>query len=235
VVIAGRPNVGKSSLFNVLAGADRAIVTDVPGTTRDLVTERVDIEGLAVTLVDTAGVRDTLDVAEREGVARGDRARNVADLVLVVVDATVPLSDADSQLLAGAPGRRVVVVNKIDLAPDAARCAEELGRRLACDVLAVSAATTAGIDALRLAVARALTGREVERESATISNTRHVALLERARVHLDAAGRAAGEQSPEEFLLSDLQTARQAFDEIVGRRTTDDLLAHIFERFCVGK
>jgi tRNA modification GTPase len=159
----------------------------------------------------------------------------VADLVLVVVDASMPLSDDDDRLLAGALGRRVVVVNKIDLAPDAGRRAEELRQRLACDVVAVSASTTAGIDALRLAVARALTGRAVAREGATISNTRHVALLERARVHLDTAGRAAGQQSPEEFLLSDLQLARQAFDEIVGRRTTDDLLAHIFERFCIGK
>ena len=105
VVIAGRPNVGKSRLFNALAGADRAIVTDVPGTTRDLVTERVDIEGLAVTLVDTAGVRDTLDVVEREGVARGDRARDVADVILVVLDAREPSNADDQRLLERTTGR----------------------------------------------------------------------------------------------------------------------------------
>jgi len=235
VVISGRPNVGKSSLFNALAGADRAIVTDAPGTTRDLVTERVDIGGLAVTLVDTAGMRDTLDVAEREGVARGERARDVADLVLVVVDASAPLADGERELVSVGVGRRVVVVNKMDLAPDASRDLETVRQRVGSDVVAVSAATNAGINELRLAIARALTQGEVVRETVTISNTRHIALLRRARVHLEAARHAANEQWPEEFLLSDLQTARQSFDEMVGRRTTDDLLARIFERFCIGK
>src|SRR3954467_2094201 len=116
IVVAGRPNVGKSRLFNAVAGADRAIVTDVPGTTRDLVTERVDIEGLAVTLVDTAGLRDTLDVVEREGVARADRARDGADLVLGVLDASEPLTVDDRQLLERTQGRvRIVVGNKSDL------------------------------------------------------------------------------------------------------------------------
>ncbi len=118
-MIAGRPNIGKSSLFNALVGAERAIVTDVPGTTRDLVTERVDIDGLAVTLVDTAGVRDTLDVVEREGVARGDRARAVADLVLVVMDASEALTDDDARLLDRTAGRRrLLVLNKTDVAID---------------------------------------------------------------------------------------------------------------------
>lgn len=228
VVIAGRPNVGKSRLFNALAGAERAIVTDVPGTTRDLVTERVDIEGLAVTLVDTAGVRDTLDVVEREGVARGDRARDVADLVIVVLDATQLPNGDDERLLARTAGRpRIIVRNKIDLG--------NVASALDSSEISISAMTGTGMDELRKAIARALTGRESLRDTVAISNARHITLLERARQHLDDGRRAALASSSEEFVLADLQAARQAFDEIVGRRTTDDLLARIFERFCIGK
>jgi tRNA modification GTPase len=244
VVIAGRPNVGKSSLFNALAGADRAIVTEVPGTTRDLVTERVDIEGLAVTLVDTAGVRDTLDIVEREGVARGDRAREVADLVLVVLDARDLLEPQDERLLERTRGRpRIVVINKIDLVRDIERHLPALQQRLTAGgtthegspITCVSATTAIGVDELRGGIVRALTGRESMRDSPAISNTRHIALLERARAALEAAHTAAVATSPEEFVLADLQSARQAFDEIVGRRTSDDVLARIFERFCIGK
>jgi tRNA modification GTPase len=118
VVIAGRPNVGKSSLFNVLAGTDRAIVTEVAGTTRDLITERVDVDGLSVTLVDTAGWRETTDVVEREGVARAAQARAVADVLLVVLDASEALTREDEQLLDATASRdRIIVANKIDRAP----------------------------------------------------------------------------------------------------------------------
>jgi tRNA modification GTPase len=230
VVIAGRPNVGKSSLFNVLAGADRAIVTEIPGTTRDLITERVDIEGVPVTLVDTAGSRDTLDVVEREGVARGDRAREVADLVLVVLDASQPLAADDERLLERTAGlRRVIVANK----SDATMPGEPLWA--AGDAMLVSATTRAGIAELRTRIAQTLTGAEAQRDSPAISNTRHIALLQAARAHLEAAHVAARAKTPEEFVLADLQAARHRFDEVVGRRTTDDLLAHIFERFCIGK
>jgi tRNA modification GTPase len=235
IVIAGRPNVGKSRLFNALAGADRAIVTDVPGTTRDLVTERVDIEGVAVTLVDTAGLRDTLDVVEREGVARADRARDVADLVLVVLDASEPLTADDRRLLERTQGRaRIVVRNKSDLVAGGGERDTPIAEP-DTPIISVSAVTADGLSDLRRAIAVALTGGESLRDIVPISNTRHIALLERARQHLDAARCAALAASPEEFVLADLQAARQTLDEIVGRRTTDDLLAHIFERFCIGK
>ena len=226
VAISGRPNVGKSSLFNNLAGSDRAIVTDVPGTTRDLITERIDLDGLAATIVDTAGDRETVDVIEREGVDRGTRARAVADVVLVVLDGSEPLTGDDRRLLletASMP--RVVVANKSDRP-----------RALDMDALRVSAKTGEGIDAMRAALVRQLTGSDPLRDTAAISNTRHIALLEQARDHLRRArdGSAAG-NTPEEFLLTDLQAARAAFDEIVGTRTTEDLLTHIFERFCIGK
>jgi tRNA modification GTPase len=242
VVIAGRPNTGKSSIFNTLIGSERAIVTEIPGTTRDLVTERVDIGGLAVTLVDTAGWRDTLDVVEREGVVRGERARAVADLTLVVLDASAALTAEDEQLLeATVAKRRIVLGNKSDL-----RSA------YACGDLQISAKTGAGIERLREAIACALTGdarpepsrgaraerggAESLRDTASVSNVRHIALLEQARASLAAArGAAASGATPEEFVLADLQAARARLDQIVGRRTSEDVLRHIFERFCIGK
>jgi tRNA modification GTPase len=228
VVVAGRPNVGKSSLFNLLAGADRAIVTPVAGTTRDLVSERVDIDGLAVTLVDTAGWRETHDVVEREGVARSKQARDVADLLLVVLDRSEPIHCEDEELLAQTTGRpRIVVVNKSDL-PASAPPSRVEG-------LEVSAKTGAGVDDLRRAIVRELTGRESLRDAAAISNTRHITLLEQARVNLIAASASAVAAAPEEFILADLQAARARLDEVVGARTSDDLLQHIFERFCIGK
>jgi tRNA modification GTPase len=228
VVVAGRPNVGKSSLFNRLAGTDRAIVTAIAGTTRDLVSESVDFEGLAVTLVDTAGWRETRDLVEREGVARTERALDVADVLVLVLDRSEPGQPDDAQLLARTAGRpRVVALNKSDLPAGAA-----------WDVPAieVSAKTGSGVGDLRHAIAGELTGRESLRDTASVSNTRHIALLEDARAHLLAAADAAGvDHATEEFVLADLQAARAKLEEVVGTRATDDLLLHIFERFCIGK
>ena len=227
VAIVGKPNVGKSSLFNALAGASRAIVTEVPGTTRDLVAEVVDVEGLRVTLVDTAGVRPTEDVIEAEGVARARQARDVADLVLVVVDGSAPLDELDRQLLDDtASRRRLVVANKADLGCDGDPA-----------FLRVSARTGEGVDALRAGLVRALDV-EVRDDPPSITNLRHVALLERAHEALSrahAAAGAGGDALSEEFVLADLADARAALEEISGRRTTDDVLAHIFSRFCIGK
>ena len=227
VVLAGRPNVGKSSLFNALAGAERAIVTSVPGTTRDLITEPIDVDGIAVTLVDTAGARDAQDLVEREGVARGRHARGVADLIVVIIDRSEPLTADDRRLLEEtASQQRLIVANKSDL--PAASDVE--------GALPVSAATGDGLDRLRCAMVRDLTGGESLRESPALTNLRHISLLEDARdalarvvLGLDAGG------IPEEFLLSDLQAARARFDEVVGVRTSNDVLNHIFEKFCIGK
>ena len=229
VVIAGRPNVGKSSVFNMLAGSNRAIVTAIPGTTRDLVTETIDVEGVAVTLVDTAGWRDTRDIVESEGVARGAHARDIADLVLLVLDRSEPLADEDCRLLdETSKMNRVVVLNKSDLPAETTRTFRE--------AVAVSALSGDGFDALRRTIATTLVGEERLRDQARISNTRHIALLEQCRASLDTARRAAETGNvPEEFLLIDLQAARMRLDEIVGRRTSEDVLRHIFERFCIGK
>ena len=230
VVIAGRPNVGKSSLFNALLGADRAIVTDVPGTTRDLVAERVDIEGLAVTLVDTAGARSTIDPVEREGVARSLKARASSSLVLVVLDQSEPPTDDDRRVLDGTCGRpRVIVKNKLDRADRSGDVG--LGEK----VVAVSALTHEGIAELRQAIVQELTAAESLLDTPAITNVRHVSLLEDARAALARGREAALTAAPEEFIAADLQQARERLDEIVGKRTSDDVLRHIFERFCIGK
>jgi len=234
VVVSGRPNVGKSSIFNVLAGSDRAIVTAIPGTTRDLVSEQVDVEGLAVTLVDTAGWHETSDVVEREGVSRGERARAVADLLILVLDGSEPLEVEDGVLLSQTAGRRrIVVSNKSDLRLTGTGA----GPAAAPDgVLGVSARTGAGMEELRRGIAVALSGGDSLRDEAAISNVRHIDLVEEARKRLCAAQQAvAGGETPEEFVLADLQAARASLEEIGGARTNEDLLRHIFQKFCIGK
>jgi tRNA modification GTPase len=227
VVIAGRPNVGKSSLFNALLGHARAIVTETAGTTRDLVTETCDVQGLRVTLVDTAGVRETGDPIELEGVSRGRRAREVADVIVVVLDGSEAMMADDARLLDESADRmRVVVANKSDL--------PRVWQR--DDAMCVSASTGDGIDTLRGVLVGALGGGEALRDSTAIANVRHAALLERARTHLAQARRAAlHEGTSEEFVLADLHAARASLGEVVGAHTSEDVLRHIFERFCIGK
>lgn len=234
VAIVGAPNVGKSSLFNALLNANRAIVTPVPGTTRDLLTERADIHGLSVALVDTAGIRDTGDVVEQEGVARARQTVAVADLLLVVLDQSRPLNDEDRAILAGTEVRpRVVVLNKIDLSASARGSREGGPQEPGIDGVRVSAVTGEGLDRLASIIAREIGAAPEARDHVRVTNIRHIALLERAR---DALARARDAVSaPEEFLLADLQDAAAHLQEITGKRTTDDLLRHIFERFCIGK
>lgn len=232
VVLSGRPNTGKSSIFNSLAGKGRAIVTAVPGTTRDLLTEVVDIGGVPVTVVDTAGVRvSPSDAIEAEGISRAAAARSVAALIVVVLDGSMPLAEDDRVLLeqtAGAP--RVIVANKSDL--PASWIALDIDER----VVRVSALQGEGIDDLRSAIVAAIAGEESNtRDLPAVTNLRHVDLLTRARETLERAARAATERVPEEFVLADLNEARRLLEEITGSRTSDDLLAHIFGSFCIGK
>jgi tRNA modification GTPase len=228
VAIVGRPNAGKSSLFNRLAGAERAIVTDVPGTTRDLLTERIDIAGVPFTLVDTAGLRDgATDAIEEEGISRARQAADAADLVVVVLDRSGVLAEADRSLLQDTSARRrLIVASKSDL--PAAWNAEAVG------ALEVSSLTDAGIDALRSALA-ADAGAGVPRDRAPIANLRHAALVEQAHRAVSRASAAASAGAPEEFVLADLHEARARFDEITGVRPQDEVLRVIFERFCIGK
>lgn len=229
VAIVGAPNVGKSSLFNALLNTNRAIVTAVPGTTRDLLTERADIGGLSLALIDTAGVRETSDVVEQEGVSRARGTLRVADLVLLVLDRSRPLNQEDLALLEEtADRRRVVVWNKCDLANAAgsARFAESVE---------ISVRTGAGLEVLIAAIARVLSASESLRDRPAVTNLRHTMLLELARAALAQATVALEGSISEEFPLLDLQEAGHALQEITGRRTTDDLLQHIFKNFCIGK
>jgi len=235
VAIGGKPNVGKSSLFNTLLRSGRAIVTAIPGTTRDLVTETADVDGLKLELVDTAGVRETTDEVESEGVARARRAWRTADLVLVVLDVSAPLGDEDLNLLRETGDiPRLIVGNKSDL-PAVWR-----GADIAAPLILVSSKTGDGLETLRGEIRRTLEGANpaTARDTAAVTNVRHAALLERARVALGRAGdavEAAGGPVAEEFVLTDLQDARAALEEVTGKRTSDDLLRHIFSRFCIGK
>jgi tRNA modification GTPase len=231
IAIVGRPNTGKSSLFNRLAGAGRAIVTDIPGTTRDLLTEVIDLDGIALTLVDTAGLRAApSDAVEVEGMARAHAARRVADVTLVVLDRSRPLSADDTELLSvTTAGRRVVAGNKSDLA--AAWSPGDGWTR----VVWVSALTGSGFDELRAALVDALSGGERLRDTPAVTNMRHVRLLSDTRASLGRAASAAAAGTPEEFVAADLAEARGLLEEVTGARTADDVLRAIFDRFCIGK
>jgi len=226
--IIGRPNAGKSSLFNRLAGGARAIVTDVPGTTRDLITERVDIDGIPVTLIDTAGLRDgSVDAIEEEGIARARQASAASDVLIVVIDRSQPLTAIDETVLRDTSTRtRVVVASKSDLDP-----AWGSGEH---DAIDVSSITDEGVDQLRRAlVVRA--GGDTLRDRPGIANMRHAALVRRAHAAVTRARTDAHAGEPEELVLAELHEARRCFDELTGARAPEEVLEVIFQRFCIGK
>jgi len=233
IAIVGTPNVGKSSLFNALLQANRAIVTAIPGTTRDLVTERADLGGVSVALVDTAGLRASADEVEQEGIARARQAAAIAALTIVVLDGSRPLGDDDRALIADVVARpHLIAINKIDLPSQWTH--QEAGD----DPIGVSALTGAGLDELIARSVRTLGGAAVARDEALVTNVRHSALLEQAAAAIDRALTAMPSDKravSEEFILADLQDAAQHLQEISGKRTTDDLLRHIFQKFCIGK
>ena len=230
VAIAGPPNAGKSSLLNRLAGYDAAIVTEIPGTTRDPLREQLTLDGLPVTVVDTAGLRDTTDPVEREGVRRARLELNRADRLLWVADAREPLADAVAGARAAQQGDAVltVVANKIDLARVAPRVAQEQGT----PVLYVSALTGAGIDLL-VAHLKESAGIGAEGAGTFSARRRHLEALERARAHLVAAGAQLG--AALELAAEHLRAAQRDLGELTGELTSDDLLGEIFATFCIGK
>ena len=229
LAIVGRPNVGKSSLFNRLLEQDRAIVTDIPGTTRDLVSEVAAIEGIPVKLVDTAGIRQGEGLVETLGIERSYQAMADADLTLIVVDASVSIEQEDSALIARAreQGRRLIAANKCDLP----RQSEMLA-----GAIAVSALTGDGIPALRRAILDSVAPRGVlEQETGFITSLRHERLLKQCLESLTQARLAIDEHIPHEMLLLDLYGALRALDEVTGATTADDILNRIFSTFCIGK
>jgi tRNA modification GTPase len=231
VAIVGAPNVGKSSLFNALVAANRAIVTPIPGTTRDVLSERADIRGLSVTLFDTAGLRESDDVIEQEGMARARAAAASADLVLIVLDRSRVLTRDDRAALAELRGSATLVVaNKADL--PAAWSPDVVGEPL----VEVSAATGVGLDLVGEAMWETLGRRPDWSEDVLVTNVRHQRLLGDAASALTRASSALRSGGvPEEFVLADLQDASASLQEVTGRRTSEDVLRAIFERFCIGK
>jgi tRNA modification GTPase len=233
--LVGRTNVGKSTLFNRLAGSDRAIVTAVPGTTRDLLTETVSVEGVPVTFVDTAGTRSTNDPVEREGVSRAEKARQSADLLVIVLDGSAALCGEDRALLAETAARpRVVAVNKRDAA--AAWVVRDEAGLEADEWIEIAAKPGTGIEALLRSIARKLQSGS-STEPPIVGNVRHIDLLERVRSRLGETLAMLGESGhiPEEVVLSELGQIRSILEELTGRRSTEALLEEIFSRFCVGK
>jgi tRNA modification GTPase len=232
VVIAGRPNAGKSSLFNALAGASRAIVTDVPGTTRDLLTERVDIGGVPITLVDTAGLRDVEDAIEVEGVRRAREAQGIAALTLMVVDGSVPQSPEAIGAAATDERSTLIVLSKSDLRRAWTR------NQLAADperIVDVSVVTGEGLEDLRRRIVQVLTTRDEWRDPPAVSNLRHIGHLEDALESIARVEGAIAAGTTEELILAELADARRSLEAMTGRRAPDDLLRHIFSRFCIGK
>jgi len=232
VTIAGRPNVGKSSLFNSLVEHERAIVTEIPGTTRDTLSEAIDLGGVPVILTDTAGVRETTDGIETLGIERTQRAVGDADLVLVVLDGADEVGPSDRELLdQTANNRRLVVMNKCDLASfKAASSCNGVPR-----AINVSARTGEGLDTLRAAMLESLNSTGIEDQGLLITNVRHYDLLCRTKQELEFAQEAFRERHSEELVLVPLHNALKYLGQITGETTTEDILSEIFATFCIGK
>jgi len=231
LAIVGRPNAGKSSLFNRLVERERAIVTASPGTTRDLVTERISLDGIPLELVDTAGLREGLEEAEQLGIARSREALADAALVLVVLDATQPLNDEEHRLLEAVQGRpALVVVNKCDLA----EAVDQAGAMDGVPTLRTSALTGTGIAELRERILALATGGAAS-EPGMLTSLRHHQAITTALAALGDAAEANAGGIPHEMILLDLYRGLWALDSLTGQTTSDDILNLIFSTFCIGK
>lgn len=231
LAIVGRPNVGKSSLFNRLVERERAIVTAIPGTTRDLVSETVALGGIPVKLVDTAGIRRALDEAESIGIRKSMEALAEADIVLVVLDSSQPLGAEDWELLDQVAQRRALVVgNKADLAGSQFSLPDSK-----LPLLRTSAITGEGIVELRSEILQHIGGEAPQAEAGFLTSVRHQGLVRDSLTALEAARNAVASKVPHEMLLLDLYNALRPLDEITGATTTDDILNLIFSSFCIGK
>jgi tRNA modification GTPase len=250
LAIVGRPNAGKSSLFNRLVERDRAIVTATPGTTRDLVTERIALNGIPLELVDTAGLRETVEEVEQLGIARSREALADAAIVLIVLDATLPINDEERRLFTAVEDRpALIALNKCDLGPAPQNSASNSGEDLeAADlpsravalasghmpVLATSALTGEGIPALRDAIVALATGGAAS-EPGMLTSLRHHQAVTTALGALHDAAQANANAIPHEMILIDLYRGLWALDSLTGQTTPDDILNLIFSTFCIGK
>jgi tRNA modification GTPase len=235
LAIVGRPNAGKSSLFNRLLQRERAIVTAAPGTTRDLVTDRISLGGIPVELVDTAGMRQASDEAEQIGIGKSREALADADIVLMVLDATAAPDQEELELLATLAQRRaIVVINKKDLAHPTAAMEEALNG-LGLPIVHTSALNGEGVDSLKQEMLAMAGDRAVETDSGMLTSLRQYQAV-MATLEALAAGRAAAAQNiPHEMVLLDLYGALRHLDSLTGETTSDDILNLIFSTFCIGK
>jgi tRNA modification GTPase len=227
-VLAGLPNAGKSSLMNALAREDRAIVSITPGTTRDVVDTTIDVAGIAIQLTDTAGLRESTDYVEEEGVRRATQAIEQADLVLFVIDDSEPQTSQNHASMAPDADRMLRVYNKCDLSGRASGVVEDEG----AGSVAVSAKTGVGIDVLERTIQQML-GYTGMGDVPLMARRRHIEALLAAQTHLQAAEQQVG--LAHELLAEELRLAQRALGAITGQVTTEDLLGQIFSKFCIGK
>ena len=234
VAILGQPNVGKSSLLNAWSRSDRAIVTPLPGTTRDVVESQLIVGGIPVQVLDTAGIRDTSDVVEQIGVARSRAAAQAADLVLLTIDAQIGWTEVEAALYAQlVPITTIVVVNKIDLVPTLPHL--DLPPGISA-VVETAAAIDLGIDRLEAAIIAIVTGGKLHAANIDIAiNQRQAAALIRAQTALNQVLTTIESQFPFDFWTIDLREAIRALGEVTGEEVTESVLDRIFSRFCIGK
>ncbi len=235
LVIAGKPNVGKSTLMNALLERDRVIVTPIPGTTRDVVEELIVISGVPVRLSDTAGIREHADEIEREGVRRSRKAITEADLILLILDASEPLSGKDRKLLKETSGlRRLALLNKIDRKRRLSK--KDLTRLVNKEpVLEISAKKGTGLEKLRRKIEAMIWQGELSGEDALVSSQRQLELIKQARARLEQALEALDKKLSEEFMAAELRKAIGALGELTGATVSDEILELIFSKFCIGK
>ena len=234
--IAGKPNVGKSSLLNALARYDRAIVTDIAGTTRDTIEERVDLGGVPLVLIDTAGIRETDDAVEKIGVEKSRQSVAEADLVIVMIDGSRGVDSDDLEILEATSGtKRIILINKSDL--DCGECVSQVVETAnGSTVIEISALTGEGIDTLKNEISSMYNLGELERGSgAVITNTRHKSALIKAAAALESGITALNADMPTDIASIDINEAIEALGEITGETVSDDIVHDIFHSFCVGK
>ncbi|MDE0506292.1 MAG: tRNA uridine-5-carboxymethylaminomethyl(34) synthesis GTPase MnmE, partial [Candidatus Poribacteria bacterium] len=236
IAILGKPNVGKSSLLNKLLKSTRAIVTEVPGTTRDTIQETLNLRGIPVNLTDTAGIRRTEDIVEKQGVERSKSYFDRAALILMVFDASEQLTDLDIELLREASSRHaILVLNKVDL-PFATFPKDLKSHAPEKTVIQTSTLHGSGIEELKSAVLRHVIGGEcVLANSPIVTNVRHDDALRRAQSSVSHAIESLDAKMPPEFTAVDLRNSLDAIGEIVGNTTSEDILDRIFSQFCIGK
>ncbi|MBQ8951783.1 MAG: tRNA uridine-5-carboxymethylaminomethyl(34) synthesis GTPase MnmE [Eubacterium sp.] len=231
--IVGRPNVGKSSIMNMLTGTDRAIVTDIEGTTRDTLEEYINLGGITLKLIDTAGIRDTEDVVEKIGVDRAIESMEAADLIMLVLDSSESLTDNDKELIRRLHDRKyIILINKSDLEPKIDM--SELNEL--CNVLLISAKSGQGLDDIRNTVREMFFKNEIDfNNQLYITNARYRAALVRAAESLGRVRESIGAGVGEDFFTIDMMAAYESLGEIIGETLEDDLADKIFREFCMGK